>query len=119
MTAGFLFTAFMVTHKGLHNGMVCGVHVGVQREGTLPLAIVRCISLWSDDPVLRVGRETERNLGLESWYSVMEIQGESVRVCASVSAHWRGIRPTCGCVCVDVDWICVNFGDMLAPVSST
>lgn len=47
----------MVTHKGLHNGMVCGIHVGVQWEGTLSLAIVRCISFWSDDPVLRVVRE--------------------------------------------------------------
>lgn len=44
----------MVTHKCLHNGMVCGVHVGVQREGTLSLAIVCCISFWSNDPVLRV-----------------------------------------------------------------
>lgn len=61
MTAGFLIPAFMVTHKGLHNGMVCGVHVGVQREGTLSLAIVRCISFWSNDPVLRVGRETARD----------------------------------------------------------
>lgn len=50
----------MVTHKGLHNGMVCGVHVGVQREGALSLAIVRCVSLRRDDPVLRAGRGAER-----------------------------------------------------------
>lgn len=47
---------FMVTHKGLHNGVVCGVHEGVQREGTLSLAIVRCVSFWSDDPVLKKWR---------------------------------------------------------------
>lgn len=49
---GFLDPAFMVTHKGLHNGMVCGIHVGVEWKGTLALTIVRCVSLWSDDPVL-------------------------------------------------------------------
>lgn len=63
MRAGFVFPAFMVTHKGLHNGMVCGVHVGVQREGTLSLTIVGRVSFRSDDPVLREERETERKSG--------------------------------------------------------
>lgn len=53
MTVGFLSLAFMVTHKGLHNGMVCGVHVGVEWKGALSLAIVRRVSLRSDDPILR------------------------------------------------------------------
>lgn len=55
MTAGLWLLAFMVTHKGLHNGMVCGVHVGVERKGALSLAVVRRVSLRSDDPVLEVG----------------------------------------------------------------
>lgn len=48
----------MVTHKGLHNGVVCGVHVGVEWKGALSLAIVRRVSLRSDDPVLRVRMES-------------------------------------------------------------
>lgn len=41
------------THQGLHDGVVGGVHVGVQREGALALAVVRRVALRSDDPVLR------------------------------------------------------------------
>lgn len=52
-TAGFRNCLWVnEMNKCLHNGMVCGVHVGVQREGTLSLAIVCCISFWSNDPVL-------------------------------------------------------------------
>lgn len=40
------------THQCLHNGMVGGVHVGVQREGTLPLTVVGGIAFWRNDPVL-------------------------------------------------------------------
>lgn len=83
MTAGFLFPAFMVTHKGLHNGMVCGIHVGVQREGAFSLAIVRRISFWSYDPVLRPGRETERNGELGKWYSALKTKIPGVRKCES------------------------------------
>lgn len=36
----------------LHNGVVCGVHVGVQREGALSLTVVRSVALRSNDPVL-------------------------------------------------------------------
>jgi hypothetical protein len=32
--------------------MVGGVHVGVQREGTLPLAVVGSVALRCNDPVL-------------------------------------------------------------------
>lgn len=49
------------THQRLHDGMVGGVHVGVQGEGALPLAVVGSVALGRDDPVLRgeegVGRE--------------------------------------------------------------
>lgn len=41
------------THQGLHDGVVGGVHVGVEREGALALAVVRRVALRSDDPVLR------------------------------------------------------------------
>lgn len=38
--------------------MVGGVHVGVQREGALPLTVVGCIAFRCDDPVLpREGSE--------------------------------------------------------------
>lgn len=86
MTAGFLFPAFMVTHKGLHNGMVCGVHVGVQREGTLSLAIVRCISLRSDDPVLREGRETERNYIWRAGTVCWKYRRKCESICISIGA---------------------------------
>lgn len=43
------------THQCLHNGVVGGVHVGVQREGTLPLAVVGGVALGRDDPVLQGG----------------------------------------------------------------
>lgn len=46
-----------VTHEGLHDGVVGGVHVGVQREGALALAVVRRVALRSDDPVLRAEME--------------------------------------------------------------
>lgn len=45
------------THEGLHDGVVGGVHVGVQREGALALAVVRRVALRSDDPVLRAENE--------------------------------------------------------------
>lgn len=32
--------------------MIGGIHVGVEREGALSLAVVRCIALWCYDPVL-------------------------------------------------------------------
>lgn len=47
----------------MHDGVVGGVHVGVQREGALALAVVRRVALRSDDPVLRAGTETEGKFG--------------------------------------------------------
>lgn len=44
---------FMFTHKCLHDGVVRSVHVGVQWEGALSLAVICCIAFWSNDPVLR------------------------------------------------------------------
>ena len=35
--------------------MIGGVHVGVEREGTLSFAVVRCVALRSYDPVLGGG----------------------------------------------------------------
>lgn len=52
-----------VTHQGLHDGVVGGVHVGVQREGALALAVVRRVALRSDDPVLRARTEREGKFG--------------------------------------------------------
>lgn len=36
----------------LHDGVVGSIHVGVQREGTFPLTVVRGIAFGRDDPVL-------------------------------------------------------------------
>lgn len=43
------------THQRLHNGVISGVHVGIQGEGTFPLTVVGCVAFGCDDPVL--GRE--------------------------------------------------------------
>lgn len=51
------------THQRLHDGVVGGIHVGVQGEGTLPLTVVSGIAFGSDDPVLR-GTEREPHKGL-------------------------------------------------------
>lgn len=42
------------THQGLHNGMVGGVHVRIERESALPVAVVGRVTLGCDDPILRV-----------------------------------------------------------------
>lgn len=41
------------THQCLHDGVVGSIHVGVQREGTFPLTVVRGIAFGRDDPVLQ------------------------------------------------------------------
>lgn len=46
-------TAPGLTHQRLHDGMVGGVHVRVEWEGALPLAVVGGIAFGRDDPVLR------------------------------------------------------------------
>ena len=38
--------------EGLDNGVVGGVHVSVEREGALPVAVVSGVTVRSDDPVL-------------------------------------------------------------------
>ena len=38
--------------EGLHNGVVGGVHVSVEREGALSMAIVSGVAVRRDDPVL-------------------------------------------------------------------
>ena len=38
--------------QGLHNGVVGGVHVSVQREGTFSMAVVSGVAVRSNDPVL-------------------------------------------------------------------
>lgn len=52
-----------MTHEGLHDGVVGGVHVGVERESALALAVVRRVALRSDDPVLRGGDRDGRKVG--------------------------------------------------------
>lgn len=41
------------TYQSLHNSMIGGIHVRVQRESTFSFAVVCCISLWCNDPVLK------------------------------------------------------------------
>lgn len=48
------------TYQGLHDGVVGGIHVSVEWERALPVAVVGCVALWSDDPVL-VRKQTERS----------------------------------------------------------
>lgn len=40
------------TYQRLHNGMIGGIHVGVEREGAFPLTVECCVALWCYDPVL-------------------------------------------------------------------
>lgn len=40
------------TDQGLQDGVVGGVHAGVQREGALPLTVIGRVALGGDDPVL-------------------------------------------------------------------
>lgn len=43
-------------HQCLNNGMVGGVHMGIEREGTFAIAIVGLIKIGGDDPILEGGR---------------------------------------------------------------
>lgn len=40
------------TYQRLHDGVIGGVHVGVEGEGAFTITVVGCVALWSDDPVL-------------------------------------------------------------------
>lgn len=40
------------TYQRLHDGVIGGVHVGVEGEGALSVAVVSCVTLRRDDPVL-------------------------------------------------------------------
>lgn len=47
--------AYQVTadpYQRLYNGVIGGVHVGVEREGAFSVAVVSCVTLWRYDPVL-------------------------------------------------------------------
>ena len=39
-------------HQGLHDGMVGGVHVRVEREGAFSITVVGSVTLGCNDPVL-------------------------------------------------------------------
>lgn len=45
------------TYQRLHDGVIGGVHVGVEGEGAFSVAVVSCVTLWRYDPVL-VGKAT-------------------------------------------------------------
>lgn len=45
------------TYQRLHDGVIGGVHVGVEGEGTFSVTVVSCVTLWCYDPVL-VGKAT-------------------------------------------------------------
>lgn len=42
-------------YQSLHYSVIGGVHVRVEREGAFSLAVVRCVALWCNDPVLLRG----------------------------------------------------------------
>lgn len=39
-------------NQSLDNGVVCGIHVCVEREGTFSITVIGSITLGCDDPVL-------------------------------------------------------------------
>lgn len=41
------------TDQGLQDGVVGGVHAGVQWEGALPITVIGGVALGGDDPILR------------------------------------------------------------------
>lgn len=45
------------TYQCLHDGVIGGVHIGVKGEGAFAVTVVRCVTLWRDDPVL-IGKVT-------------------------------------------------------------
>lgn len=51
------YEVIAATYQRLHNGVIGGVHVGVEGEGTFSIAVVSCVTLWRYDPVL-VGKAT-------------------------------------------------------------
>lgn len=42
------------THQGLYNGVVGGIHVRVEWEGTLSITVVGSIAFGCNDPVLEI-----------------------------------------------------------------
>lgn len=44
-------------YQRLHDGVIGGVHVGVEGEGAFSVAVVSGVTLWRYDPVL-VGKAT-------------------------------------------------------------
>lgn len=44
------------TDQRLQDGMVGGIHTGVQWKSTLPLTVIGRVALRGDDPVLWVGK---------------------------------------------------------------
>lgn len=41
-------------NKCLNNGMVGGVHMGAQREGTLSVTVERRVAIRGNNPILRM-----------------------------------------------------------------
>lgn len=39
-------------YQSLHNSVIGGIHVGVQRKSTFSLTVICCVALWCYDPVL-------------------------------------------------------------------
>lgn len=44
-------------YQGLHDGVVCGVHVGVEWESTFAITVKRSITFRRNDPVLNQGKK--------------------------------------------------------------
>lgn len=40
------------THQSLHDGVIGGVHVGVERESAFAVAVKRSVAFRCDDPIL-------------------------------------------------------------------
>ena len=54
-------------HEGLHDGVVGGVHVLVERKGAFAEAVIRLVSLRRDDPVLfKMNSEVSRDVAAEA-----------------------------------------------------
>ena len=49
----------------MHNGVVGGVHVGIEWEGTLSVTVVGSIAFWRNDPVLQGTQQKDEYIRVE------------------------------------------------------
>lgn len=83
-------------YQSLHNSVIGGIHVGVEREGAFSLAVVRRVALWCYDPVLiRVKQQANVSqlslLGLK-WSEII-LKGDKMKV-LNYTCHPKSLKLT-------------------------